>query len=236
MTPDVFTQRLIASLGSRLQAVILFGSAAAGDYAGRRSNYNVLVVLDRLRVDELNHLSAVARAWVRGGNPPPLLFTQASLAESVSAFPLEMADIKDSHQVLFGEDVLRDLVIDTTALRFELEHELRGKLMQLRARYLLTRGRPREITALMVQSLATFLSLFRAALRVYQSEVPRKKLDALAALTAHVPVPREVFDTLWQLKTGRRIRGLVPEQLFAEYLHAIESVAEAVDATLHPDR
>ena len=236
MTPHVLTQRLVTALGSHLTSVILFGSSAAGDHTGRRSDYNVLVVLDRLGVKELHMLSKVAQAWGRAGNPSPLLFTRESLVESVRAFPLEMADIKDSHQILFGKDVISALVIDMTALRFELEHELRGKLMRLRSRYLLTHGRPREITELMVQSLSTFLALFRGALRLYEPGVPRKKFDALAAFATHLPVKTTVFETVWQLKMGRRIPGLEPGQLFVEYLQAIESVVEAVDARLHPTR
>ncbi len=236
MTPQTLTERLQRVCGARLQSVMLFGSAAAGDHEGARSDYNVLIVLDRLGLEELTVLSPLARAWVKGGNPSPLLLTKMELAKAAEVFPMEIADMKEHHLLLAGEDVLSRLPVHAPNLRIQLEHELKGKLLQLRARYLLVQGRPRDVTELMVRSLSTFLILCRGALRLYQPMVPGKKLEALAALANHVPVRPQVFETIAQLKTKRRVPGVVPEQLFAEYLQAIKAVVDAVDARLHPDR
>jgi len=233
MTPEVLTEKLKAACGSHLKSVVLFGSAAAGDHTDKQSDYNVLVVLDRLGVEELKALAPATRAWVKRGNPAPLLFTQESLARSTDTFPLEIADIKESHRVLFGEDVPSTLPVNMATLRHELEHEFKGKLMQLRSRYLLSSGKPRQLTQLMIRSLSTFLVLFRGALRLYQAEVPAKKLDALAVLAKYIPIRTQAFETVAQLKSGNRLRSVVPEKLFAEYLQAIESVVNAVDVFLH---
>jgi hypothetical protein len=88
----------------------------------------------------------------------------------------------------------------------------------------------------MVRSLSTFLVLFRGALRLYQADVPAKKLDALAALARHLPVDTRVFETIAQLKAGHEARGVKPERLFAGYLHEIETIVNAVDAFLHAPR
>lgn len=236
MTPQTFTERLKRVCGTHLQSVMLFGSAAAGDHAGKRSDYNVLLVLDQLGLEELTALASLARTWAKGGNPSPLLFTETELANAAEVFPLEIADMKEHHLLLFGDDVLGRLSVHAANLRMQLEHELKGKLLQLRARYLFVHGRPRDVTELMVRSLSTFLILCRGALRLYQPTVPGKKLEALAALADHVPVRPQVFETIAQLKAQRRVPGVVPEQVFAEYLQAIEAVVDAVDARLHPDR
>ncbi len=233
MTPQQLTERLKAVCGSHLRSVILYGSAVTGDHVGKRSNYNILVVLDRLGMEELQALSPLTKRWVKTGHPAPLFWTPASLATSADIFPLEIADIKAGHEVLFGDDAVRDLAVHAANLRVELEHELKGKLLQLRQRYLLAHGRPRQVIELMVRSLSTFLVLCRGALRLYQQEVPAKKMDALAALAEHVPVKTQVFDTILQLKAGRKVRGLDAEALCAQYVQAIESVVEAVDAQLH---
>ena len=218
MTPEVLTEKLKMACGSHLKSVVLFGSAAAGDYTGKQSDYNVLVVLDRLGVEELKALAPATRAWMRCGNPAPLLFTQESLARSTDTFPLEIADIKESHRVLFGEDITSAFSVNTATMRHELERELKGKLMQLRSRYLLSSGKPHQLTQLMIRSLSTFLVLCRGALRLYQAEVPTKKLDALAALARHIPIQTGAFESVAQLKSGKRLRGVVAEKLFAEYL------------------
>jgi len=236
MTSQAFSERIKTGLGPRLKSVILFGSAASGDHAGKRSDYNVLVVLDRLGLEELKVLSPLVRLWVKSGNPTPLLFTSKTLEKSVDAFPLEFAGIKESHHVLFGEDVVRDITVRTDSLYMELEHELKGKLMQLRGRYLMTQDQPAAVTELMIRSLSTFLTLFRGALRLYQREIPVKKLEALAALATHISIDTGVFETIVRLKAGEKVQGAVPDKLFAQYLQAIESVVEAVDTVLHSKR
>jgi len=235
MTPEAFTEQLKAACGLRLQSVVLFGSAVSGDHAGRRSDYNLLLVLDRLGLDTLKHLAVPTRAWVKAGNSVPLLFSPDTLAQSADVFAIEFADLKDAHRVLFGADVIAPLDIDLAALRHELEHDLQGKLMQLRAEYLLTRGRPQHVVNLMIASLSSFLVLFRASLRLYQPTVPAKKLDALAELAKHTPVNIAVFEVVQRLKAGRRVREVVADTLFAEYLQEIERIVDAVDAVLHPN-
>jgi len=233
MTPRELTDRLQRECGPRLRSVVLYGSAAAGDFAGKRSDYNVLVVLDRIGIHELRALTATTHAWVKTGNPPPLLFAADRLARSADVFPIEIADIKASREVLFGVDPVAGITIEDEPLRRQLESELKGKLIALRERYLLTRGKSREVRELLIQSLASLLVLFRAALRLYQADVPASKIEALAALARHIPFDVSPFQTVAQLKQGQKVPGVVPDDLFARYLQTTETVVDAIDEFLH---
>ena len=233
MTPEQLTAKLRDVCGPRLRSVVLYGSAVAGDYTEKRSDYNVLVVLDRLELPELKMVAGVTAGWIRAGNPAPLLFGRQQLARSADVFPIEIADIKSAHRVLFGDDVVADLPVRVENLRWQLEAELKEKLIALRERYLLTHGTPRRVTALLIDSLSALLALFRVALRLYQPDVPARKMDALAALARHVSFDTRPFETVSRLKEGARVRGLVPDDLFADYLRATEQIIDAVDQLLH---
>lgn len=233
MTPEQLTEQLKTTLGERLTSVILYGSAAAGDHAGKKSDFNVLVVLDRISMEELKVLRPTAVRWRKAGNPPPLLFTMERLQQSADVFPIELLDIRECHRVLYGNDATEALELNNDNLRVELEHELKGKLIQLRENYLLAEGRKRRIADLMVESLSTFMVLFRAALRLYQEDVPQQKMDALQALSRHVTFDTRVFATIRGLKEGSsKPRDVDVEAVFAQYLRTIESVVDAVDAFL----
>ncbi len=52
-------------LGDKLISVILYGSAAAGDHAGKKSDMNVLVVTLELKPQELLNLSQTVIPWVK---------------------------------------------------------------------------------------------------------------------------------------------------------------------------
>ena len=236
MKLEQLTEELKSACGANLKSVILYGSAAAGDHTGKRSDYNVLVVTEGLGRNELLAFSKTAKAWAKAGNPAPLLFTMERLNKSTDVFPVELLDIRESHKILFGEDVVSDLDINTDNLRLQIEHELRGNLIQLRQQYLLSAGNSKEVCGLMVRSLSSFLVLFRASLRLFGDEVPQKKFQALEKLNETVPVPLEVFRNVQQLKDGSiKPKSVDAETLFEEYIKTIECVTDAVDAHIQKE-
>ena len=69
----------------------------------KKSDYNVLVLLDRDRADARSpRRRRVARAWREAGNPPPMTMTVAEWRGSSDIFPMEYADILERHRVLHG--------------------------------------------------------------------------------------------------------------------------------------
>ena len=235
--PEQLTTKLAAALPQKLKCVVLYGSAAAGDFVPGASNYNLLVIVEPLTVAELDVLSAPIAAWVRDDHPTPLFFTPRQLHESTDAFPIELLDIQQSRRILWGPDLLANMRVDPSYLRRQVERELTGKLLKLRGRYLLTEGRLESVNDLMLRSLSTFLVLFRAALRLYQDEVPDIKVDALHALAKYIPFDVRPFERLCELKqrTGEA-RSTLPDVSFVSYMSAIECVADAVNQHTHSDR
>lgn len=234
MTPEKLVEELKQACPNGLKSVVLYGSAAAGDHAGTQSDYNVLVVTADLGIGMLTAISKTATAWAKAGNPAPLLFTAERLAKATDVFPIELLDIRECHTVLYGEDLVSGLEVDTKNLRLEIEHELRGKLIRLRQSYLLTQGKSKAVADLMTQSLSTFLVLFRAALRLFEDSVPQKKFEALDKLSTHLKFDGAVFQTVQQLKEGsKKTKDVAIEDLFSTYLKTIECVIDAVDAYIH---
>ena len=232
LTLEKMVERLKDDCGENLFSVILYGSAAAGDYAGKKSDYNLMVIARSLNVSQLVQISKSAHPWVKQGNPPPLLFTLERLQRSSDVFPIEIADIKENHKVLFGDDPISGIVISYENLRLELEHELKGKLIQLRERFLFTEGKPKLVEDLIVQTLSTFLVLFKNALRLYNEIPPVKKMEALVELNKHISCDMELFEILDRLKQGEKLKDLDRIILFERYLKAVENVVDAVDKHL----
>jgi len=234
MTPEQLVEQLKQALGPRLQSVVLYGSATAGDFVPGVSSYNLLVVADRFDVPTLTSLAATVSRWVRDGNRPPLLFTPGQLQASTDAFPIELRDIQDARQVLFGSDPLAGVAISPEHLRLQLEREFKGKLLALREGYLMTGGKPKRVAALLVSSLSGVLVVFRAALRLFRDSVPASKLDALRLLAEQISFDPEPWLTVDALKRGERsARQVDAGALFGSCLQVLERVSEAVDRHLH---
>jgi hypothetical protein len=234
MKPDKLVEVLKEAAGDDLISVVLYGSAAVGDHAGKRSDYNVLVVTKTLDLSLLNAISKPAIEWSKAGNPAPLMFTVERLQQATDVFPIELLDIRDCHRLLFGRDVVSGLAISQRNLRLQIEGELRGALIKLRQRYLLTQGKEKAVATLMIESLSTFLVLFRAALRLYEATVPQPKLEALDKLAAHISFEQASFQVVHQLKSGEKtLKEVDLFPLFKNYLETIECVIDAVDAFIH---
>lgn len=159
-----------------------------------------------------------------------MLFTPEELADTADAFPIELADIRQSRRVLSGVDPFSEMVFHHDALRLQLERELKGKLLALRGHYMACGGDAKKICELLTDSLSTFLVLFRAGLRLYQSEIPAIKLEALGALARHIPLEMEPFREVAGLKIEeRRLKLEEARRLFGRYLTAIETIVKAID-------
>src|SRR5580700_4263032 len=124
--------RLKQAEGERLLSVILYGSAAAGEHNEHFSDLNVLCVLTRITPSELADSEPIFKWWRAQGNPSPLLLSEDELRTSTDCFPVEFHDMQERHRILYGADVIQDLVIDRTFYRAQVEMELRAKLLRLR--------------------------------------------------------------------------------------------------------
>lgn len=232
MQLEDFVSQVQAALPERVRSIVLFGSAAAGDFVTGVSQYDLLIVLNRLAPADLEALGPVIRRWHKAGRPLPLLFTPERLAASTDAFAIEFLDILQSRQVLFGDDPFAALQVNAADVRMHLERELRGKALALRDEYVLAAGNERRVARLLVDSLATFLSLLRSTLRLFEPTVPPRKLDAMQALTKHISFDPQPFLRVEELKEGRvRVRDVDVRDLFARYWEAIDIVCDAVDRT-----
>ena len=129
ITPGQLAKWLSEVLGQRLKCVVLYGSAAAGDFVEGESNFNLLVIAEPLGVTELKGDGAAARGVGSGWARVAEALCAEQLAASLDAFPIEMLDIQQSRQVLSGEDLLATLRIEPVHLRLAIERELTGKLL-----------------------------------------------------------------------------------------------------------
>src|SRR6476661_1532625 len=126
MTLDELVTQLRAAYGTRLNSVVLYGSAATGEHIPKRSDYNVLLLLKAIDASALASASAVARAWSDAGNPPPMTMTVDEWRGSADVFPMEYADILDRHRVLYGTPPFDGMSVSMRDLRMQLEHQTMG--------------------------------------------------------------------------------------------------------------
>ncbi len=202
MTLDELVTQLRAAYGAELQAVVLYGSAAAGEHIRNRSDYNVLVVVDSLDLDRLRAAAAVAQAWGEAGNPPPLTLTTEEWRTSSAVFPMEYADILERHKLLFGNSPFDGIRVETADLRLQLEQETLGKLIRLRQGVLAAGGDEKKLLELLANSLSTIMVIFRAVMRLHGSVPSKDNAELSRAVARHAGFDAAPFE-----RVVRHVRG-----------------------------
>ena len=181
-------------------------------------------------------MSGAVREWTEGGNPPPLLMTIQEWRTSADVFPIEYADIRDSHIRLSGADPFDGIRIGAEHLRLQLEHELRSRKIQLREGLLVAGDEPEAVAALLTASLATFLTFFRAALRLAGRTVPRESAALIQAASELAGFdPSSVLAVERARRDSSQRSDLVQPPVLSGYLAAIESTVAWLDGHAVPN-
>jgi len=163
-----------------LVSVILYGSAASGEFSGKHSNINLLVVLDNTDLENLSGISKILSAG-KFKILIPLFFTEDYIKSSTDTFPIEFLDMKENYSVIYGKDVLAGLEIDMRNLRFQCEQELKAKAINIKKNYLSTMNK-NALKQLLFKSFNSSLHILRNLIRLKGRTPPYLKEDILNEL------------------------------------------------------
>jgi hypothetical protein len=228
-----FVSRLRAVAGTNLRSVILYGSAAAGDYVPDYSDVNLLLVLGDTSFASIQALVATVAWWTKQKHRVPLLMSQEELRRSADVFSVEFLDMKQSYRVLWGEDALKGLVIPMRFHRAQVEYELREKTILLRQRLLMVAGDSNAKWELLLRSVPAFATLARHALIALGEAGAASKREAVEKLAAKVGLDASAFSQLLEIRERKADRKTFEvDELFARYLKAVERITAAVDEML----
>lgn len=228
-----FVKRLREAGGPNIESIILFGSAVSGDFHPQLSNLNLFCVLRDSSFAALQALAPAVKLWVGQKQPPPLCMTRHELERSTDVFTIELLDMVQHHQVLFGEDVLQGLQIDMHLHRVQVEYELREKLVLLRQHVLVAADSNSRLWDVLLHSVPSFVTLFRHALIALGGNPAPGRAEAVQALSQQLQFdPSAIRQALEVRERKADPKKLDVKDVCARYLAAIEKVAAAVDQAL----
>lgn len=225
-----FVTKLRGGAGDNLISVILYGSAADGEFHSQYSDLNLLCVLREGSFTALNRIAGAVEWWRKKKHRPPLVLTAEEINKSNDVFSIEFIDMKQRHRVLYGEDVLADLDVPMHWHRAQLEYELREKLFLLRQHLLLAGSGEKALWEVMLNSLSSFTTLFRHVLIEMNEQGRRHSREAVEELASQLNFDPSAFVQLMDIRAQKlnRKEASAPD-VAARYLSAIEKVTTAID-------
>src|SRR5215204_6286729 len=195
---------LRAAHGANLASIVLYGSAAAGDHIELRSDYNILIAVNRITPEDLRQAQAPMREWQRLGHPLPVYFTVEELSDAADVFPIEFHQMANARIVLYGHDPFEFVKLSDANLRHQTEYELRSKLIQLRRFYIPASVSNEKLCDLMSDSLSSFAALFRAVLLLFGEKAPVAKPDCVRCTVELLKLDPAPFERIFEFRASDR--------------------------------
>ena len=222
-------RRLQEAAGENLQSIVLYGSAARGDFHAHKSDLNLLCVLQSTRAAELARIASVVRWWCgQLHEPAPRIFTQEELIRSADVFAIELLDIGAAHRVLFGEDPVADIEVPMNLHRVQVEHELRIALQKLRDHFLRSSDNEHQLREIYAKSISSISVLLRHFLISLGEDAPAHKSEVYKRVAELTGADAGVFDLGLELRDNHPVSEI--SRAYGKYMEAIEIVIHSLDA------
>jgi predicted nucleotidyltransferase len=212
-----------------LESMILYGSAARGDFKEGHSDLNVLCVLRSVAARELTRVTPVVHWWSKDHNEPaPLFFTAEELRQSADVFSIELLDMQESRRVLYGADVVAGVLVPMNLHRVQVEHDLRTLLLKLRQHFLLTGQKESELRSAEAKSSSSALALLRHTLIAFDEEPPATAQEVFARIAVLTGADAEALTVAFKLRDRHaHVDDIV--RTYGQYLNALTVVVSALD-------
>lgn len=224
---SLFVNKLKGALCDDLISVILYGSAASGEFVDNHSNLNFLVIVK----DSGNSiLKNGAKIVDKFPSFEPLFLTEDYINRSTDIFPIEFLDMKENYTVIYGKDLLKDINVDIRNLRFQCEHELKVKLISLRQLYLKSSKNKRLLLYALLKSFTSALHILRNVLRLKGKTPPYKKDLIITELANLLSIDVSVWEKVLAVKNKKECLNKAGiDCLFLNFIEELEKTVELVD-------
>src|SRR5262245_5135024 len=227
---DELVSRLKSSLGENLVSVVVYGSAVTAPGKTKKADYQLLMVANRFSAEDLRSMRPILTWWNSQGYANPVLFAEHEFTDSLDVFPIEFRHMKQAYRLLYGLDLLAGAEVSNTNLRWQTEHELRGKLLRLRSLYPSASGTTAGLTQLMTESIVSFVRLIRPVLELSGHQPPLGRSDTIRRAGEALGVETAPLQRILGLREEpKQLTEVEAQDLFASYLVCLAQIIEAID-------
>ncbi len=211
-------------------SIYIIGSAVTGDFHAKYSDINTLLVVKSIKVPFFDFIATLGKRYGKRRIRAPLIMTRDYINRSLDVFPLEFLEMKLIHQLVYGEDALKNIHIEKADVRLQCERELKGKLQHICQGYIKAMGNRAALTDLFIGSLSGYFPILRGMLFLYDQQVPRERSEVLFALEKHFDLNLNVYKKLLELRFKDTHPPIdVLREIFENLYHVLDIIIKKVD-------
>ena len=227
---EPFLKDILSNYKEDIISIYIIGSAITKGFLPKYSDINTLIVVKGIKLPFYDFIASLGKRYGKKHIRAPLIITREYINRSQEVFPLEFLEMKLIHQLVYGEDVIKDIKIEKADIRLQCERELKGKLQHLCQGYIKAMGNKMTLTDLFVGSLSGYFPLFRGILFLYDHEIPKEKGDVLHALNECCDVDVKVFRDLLDIRSHNFYPPFETlKETFKNLYRALDIITKKVD-------
>jgi predicted nucleotidyltransferase len=223
---SAFVTAAEAALRDTLRSVVLYGSAAEGRLR-KTSDVNLIVVLERFDVDQVDRLREPLRTAHAAIGLEAMFLLEREIPAAVEAFAVKFADVRQRHRVLYGSDPFAGVAPSRAAEVARLKQVLLNLVLRLRQRYLLASLRDEQLAAVIADVAGPLRACAEALLELRREPAASPK-EALSKVARQWPGPR--WESALEHMSEAREKGELPPQVGAPTLLALMELASKLYA------
>lgn len=168
---ETLQKSLERTLGDDLVGLLVYGSAARGEYREGRSDIDLMVVLGEARREKLEAIANALQLARYAARIEAMILTAAEIPRAADVFPLLYDDIRREHILLAGKDPFSELAISDRHRRLRIEQELREAQIRLRRAVIDAQGSQEMLGGAVFRKLRQIRGALRALFALRGVEV-----------------------------------------------------------------
>lgn len=192
---------LVSKLRDNLHSLVLYGSAVRGDFEEASSDLNLLIILRASTGAAHRVIAEISKERVR---IEPFIVELGGMPRAERVFALKFLSIQRDYELLYGEDVLRDLCISRELQVLLAEQELRNLRMRTVHAYVTNAERYVVYLRFVVSNHAQFFLALSDALRTVETPLPPNWNEWSTVFEKELGVDTSVLRRVEQLKTDSK--------------------------------
>lgn len=220
-----YLQQIVETFQEDLVAVILYGSAASPRFEPGKSNVNLMVVAKTIKMPDLKKISVATRKFKLTGLEP-IYLTLSEFQLFGDGFPLEAADMMENYQIVYGEDLVKNIRVSDQDVLAQIQRELVAKTIRCRFLYDEFNSDNKQLVSFIQDFVTPYRVLMRALLKIIDKgyPAPYEYLEIIAQLEERHGMRLDAFREAFLAKEGKvQLTGGATHELFAKIV--IESEA-----------
>lgn len=227
---EPFLYKVLGTDKSKVHSIYLSGSVITEDFNEKTSNINTVIILNEMSLDFVYIIASLGNDVKNKQIAAPLIMTQEYIKRSLDVFPIEFLDLKLIHTILYGDDVFKDININKTYLRIQLEREIKINLLTLWQGYITCLGQRNAVCDLIYNIMKNCMPLYRAIIFLSEKEVPIKKQDVVTIIEDIARIETDIFIKINTFKEKKlKITDKDIKELFEQFYKHLGVISDIVD-------